>query len=80
MAIKILFFGILSSKTGTKETTAEVSGAATPLSDIIKELKERFPELPDGPFIYAVNEEQVATSHNIKDGDEIAIMPPFAGG
>ncbi len=80
MAVKILFFGMLSGKTGTKETTIEISSAAKPLSYIIDGLKTRFPELPDGPFIYAVNEEQVTTSHNIKDGDEIAIMPPFAGG
>ncbi len=80
MVVKILFFGILSGKTGTKETTIEVSEGCVPLSDIIAELKTRFPELPDGPFIYAVNEEQVQTSHTIKDGDEVAIMPPFAGG
>ncbi len=71
---------MLSGKTGTRETTIEVTEDCLPLSEIIAELKTRFPELPDGPFIYAVNEEQVATDHSIKDGDEIAIMPPFAGG
>jgi molybdopterin converting factor small subunit len=77
--VKILFFGMLSSKTGTKETTIDITGDAK-LADIIAEIKTRYADLPDGPFIYAVNEEQATPDKPIKDGDEIAIMPPFAGG
>jgi molybdopterin converting factor subunit 1 len=80
MTIKILFFGMLSSKTGTKETTIEMPKGSATLSDIITELKARYADLPDGPFVYAINEEQATPDKAIKDGDEIAIMPPFAGG
>lgn len=80
MQVTILFFGMLSAKTKTKETTIEVAGDRATLSEVITEIKKRYTDLPDGPFIYAVNEEQASLDKPIKDGDEIAIMPPFAGG
>ncbi|VAW35651.1 hypothetical protein MNBD_DELTA02-1144 [hydrothermal vent metagenome] len=78
--VKVLFFGMLSAKTGTKVATVELEKDQTLLSEVISEIRSRYPELPEGPFIYAINEEQAAPDAPVKDGDEIAIMPPFAGG
>jgi molybdopterin converting factor small subunit len=37
--------------------------------------------IPEGSvFVILVNGEQRAVDHELEDGDEITLMPPFAGG
>ncbi|MDH4226218.1 MAG: MoaD/ThiS family protein [Deltaproteobacteria bacterium] len=77
--IKVLFFGILSSKTGVKETSIEARSGMK-VGDLLKELRKLYPALPNAPYMVAVNEEQAKQNTTIKDKDEVAIMPPFSGG
>ena len=77
--IKVLFFGILSSKTATKELELEIENSTT-VKELLDILKERFNGLPEGPFVFAINETQATLDTKINDGDEVAIMPPFSGG
>ncbi|MDQ6983987.1 MAG: MoaD/ThiS family protein [Ghiorsea sp.] len=72
--IEILFFGVIADKVGKQSTTLQgdmVLGdviAAVGCADI-------------KPLLVAVNEEQVTDmAMIIKDGDEVALMPPFSGG
>lgn len=77
--VRVLFFGILASKTGTKELELDIAPGTT-VADILNTLKKRFNDMPDGPFVFAVNETQATLETMINDGDEVAIMPPFSGG
>ena len=77
MQINVLFFGILS----------EVCGSSTlQIKDIenIRQLKSHlwktYPEMKEMDFRIAINKEIVDGKIDFKDGDEIALMPPFAGG
>ena len=77
MQINVLFFGILS----------EVCGASTlELKDIenIRQLQsylwKTFPGMKDMDFRFAINKEVVDGKVDLKNGDEIALLPPFAGG
>jgi len=77
MQINVLFFGILS----------EVSGNNTlQIKDIenIRQLKsylwKTYPKMKEMDFRIAINKEIVDGKVDFKDGDEIALLPPFAGG
>ncbi len=45
-------------------------------------LVERFPDLaPHGAFVaFAVNHAYVKPDHPLRDGDEVALLPPVSGG
>jgi len=72
--IKILFFGMIADKVGKQSTTLQGNMM---LGDVIAAV-----DCADiKPLLVAVNEEQVFDmAMMIKDGDEVALMPPFSGG
>ncbi|MEK7314022.1 MAG: MoaD/ThiS family protein [Deltaproteobacteria bacterium] len=78
--VKVLFFGILSSKTGCKETEVELGSREVELSVFMDGLRERFKDLPKAAYMIAVNKEQATLKTIVRDNDEVAIMPPFSGG
>ena len=72
--IKVLFFGMVASKLGKQGI--DIEGEKS-LADLIKQVGCADIK----PLLVAVNEEQVFDkSMMIKDGDEVALMPPFSGG
>ena len=77
MEIHVLFFGVLAEVTKTSFT--HYRGVSS-----FRELKMRimddFPEIAHYNFRVAVNNEIVNEDPVLKDGDEVAYMPPFAGG
>ncbi|MBI5561102.1 MAG: MoaD/ThiS family protein [Deltaproteobacteria bacterium] len=78
--IRVLFFGMLATKTGVRETHLELKRPGATLSDVMEELGKRFALPPKAPYMLAVNEAQADPSTVLKDGDEVAVMPPFSGG
>ena len=77
MKIKLLFFGNISDITGTGEM--EYSNAAD-TETLELDLKNKFPQLKNFTYRIAVNKEIINKNTKIKDGDEIAFLPPFSGG
>jgi len=72
--IKLLFFGVLADKVGKQSMQAE---AGQRLQDLIAAAGCADMQ----PLLVAVNQEQVHDlAYIVKDGDEVALMPPFAGG
>ncbi len=80
MSVKILFFGMLTEKAGIRDADIEVPAEGMKLGDLVDKLKKDYLKKSTGPLILAVNEEQAGEDTIIKDGDEVALMPPFAGG
>lgn len=76
MEIKVLFFGYLAERLGCTETTV----SAPSLSAAQAELDGRYPGLSGMACLWAVNQEVQRGDAPLTDGDEIAVMPPFAGG
>lgn len=75
--IKVIFFAGLTEITGTHETT--VSGI--PDSESLKaHFASKYPKLKNYPYLLAVNQDLVRENKKLKPGDEIAFLPPFAGG
>ena len=81
MTIKLKFFAILHDLAGVREGTLELPEGSTVAiaSDIIA---RQFPAIAKHlPRIaFAVNQEYRDREAVLKDGDEIALIPPVSGG
>lgn len=75
--IKILLFGILASEAGLKELEIENIHS---IKELFQELGKRFPVFLTYRLQIFVNRRQVEKDHSLKNGDEVALIPPFPGG
>jgi molybdopterin synthase sulfur carrier subunit len=79
MKVRILFFGMIAEALETNVYSIENYHGQT-IADLETHLKERYPRLND--FTYQIALNQVAVNHNagLQAVNEVAILPPFAGG
>jgi len=77
MKVKILFFGILQEATGKQEMTINDINNSETLQNHLTSL---IPGLKDYTFRLAINQEFIDSNCTLKEGDIVAVMPPFAGG
>ena len=77
MKIKILFFGILREAAGKQEMTLNNINNTESLQNHLTSL---IPRLKNYTFRLAINQEFVDSNCTLKEGDIVAVMPPFAGG
>ncbi len=75
--IRVLFFGIIAEKVGAKELYYE--GVAD-TEALRKRVAESLPGLEKLSYRISVNREMVSETLQLKEGDEVAFLPPFAGG
>ena len=77
MEIQVLFFGVLAevTKTGFKHYHGVRS-----FGDLRLRIEDDFPEVVHYNYRIAINNEIINDEPVLHDGDEIALMPPFAGG
>ncbi|MCX6013325.1 MAG: MoaD/ThiS family protein [Chloroflexi bacterium] len=79
MRITIKFFALYREITGENDITIEAQKGST-VASLSKELSKKFPGFPSNPSMVAVNSEFVESDYKIKNGDEMAFLPPFSGG
>ncbi len=77
MKISVLFFGILAEVAGN--SSLHFKGIEN-LRALKSHLWKTYPEMKEMDFRFAVNKEIVDGKVEFKNGDEIALLPPFAGG
>jgi molybdopterin synthase sulfur carrier subunit len=75
--IRILFFGELRDAAGTSESVLPLCANSKVLRD---KVLETWPTLQGKTFSIAVNRKIQSEDVPLKEGDEIALMPPFSGG
>ncbi len=77
MKVKVLFFGVLAEISGTEcKHYTDVRS----LGDLKLRLIDDFPEIAHYSYRISLNNELTDNDPSLKDGDELALMPPFAGG
>lgn len=83
MAIKIRFFAMLKTKVGKEEAHLTVPEHIS-FDKLRDMLKKEFPALAEfidrKSIMISVNQEFADKNTIIKDGDEVALLPPFSGG
>src|ERR1019366_10736073 len=81
MKVTVLFFGLTRDLTGFAEEQTDVASGED-LGGLWRRYEARFPAL--GPIadslVLAVNQEIAKRSTLLRDGDEVAFMPPVSGG
>jgi molybdopterin synthase sulfur carrier subunit len=77
MEIQVLFFGVLAEVT---QTTVKHYNGVKSFGDLKMRIADDFPAIVHYNFRIAVNNELVNEDPELKTGDEVAYMPPFAGG
>lgn len=76
VSVNVLFFGYLGERTGKNEMQCEVAD----LDELRGQLAEEFPVLGAHQYAVAVNGAVQRANVPLKEGDEVAFLPPFAGG
>jgi molybdopterin converting factor subunit 1 len=81
MKLQLLYFGIVRERLGLREESREIKSGAT-VGDLLGELAASHGifALGAGSIRIAVNREYVEKDHVLADGDEVAVIPPVAGG
>lgn len=81
--VKIRFFAVLKKIVGKEEVVLDVEKGTT-LEQLLRRLERDLPPLQqvlkEGKVLISVNQEVVPKECLIQNGDEIAFLPPFAGG
>jgi len=79
--IKVKFFAALHDATGRRELNLQAQEGLT-AGELYRDLCARFPRLADygGGLMHSVNAEYVSPDHPLRDGDEVAFIPPVSGG
>jgi molybdopterin synthase sulfur carrier subunit len=76
MNIKLLAFGQIAEMTGQSETNVNALDTDTLKAQLVLQ----FPALKDMQFAMAVNKKVISENAVLKDGDTVALLPPFSGG
>lgn len=81
MKLKLKYFSALRDITGKVSEELEVSGDLT-LGDLVKWFFEKYPKALayKDDVIFLVNGRNATESYLLRDGDEVAVMPPVSGG
>jgi len=81
MKIRLLYFAVLRDIAGRSEDLVELP-EGTRAADVWQRLRDEHAALRDyiQPPMIAVNESYVNADEPLHDGDELAFIPPVAGG
>jgi molybdopterin converting factor small subunit len=81
LTVSVRLFARYAEVVGEDRVEVSLPGGAT-VADLFAALRiqvPRFAVLPSRPLC-AVNLSHVLPSHTLRDGDEVAVLPPLAGG
>lgn len=80
--IKVRFFAVIKERLGKEDVSLDLSKGS--VAEIIRAIGEEFPDiesvLKSFNAMIAVNHEMADMDTIVKDGDEVAFIPPFSGG
>ena len=81
MQVRTLFFGMLKDLAGRSSDSLNLPENAT-LGDVVAHYEELIPRLGElaASIAISINQEFAGPDSKLKDGDEIAFLPPVSGG
>ncbi|MGQ0563217.1 MAG: MoaD/ThiS family protein [Gemmatimonadota bacterium] len=78
MQVRLLLFASYRDIAGFDELTLELPAGARALDAVVR-LRASHARIPDCPVV-AINREYASLDQPLSDGDELALLPPVAGG
>ena len=75
--INLIYFGSVMDITGINAETVDTPATLNELNEF---LHNRYPRLSVMSYRLSVNRQLITDNRQLIDGDEIALLPPFAGG
>jgi molybdopterin converting factor subunit 1 len=80
MTVTVLLFASYAEALGTASLEVELDGDST-VRDVLALVRTRpgADRLPPAPLV-AVNQEFASSGSTVRQGDEVALIPPVAGG
>ena len=81
ITVTVRLFAAYREAVGKVELPLDMPSNAT-VGDLAREMVKRYPSLPRDPkrLVVAVNQEYRDHNHALRDGDEVALIPPVSGG
>ena len=81
MKVRLLYFAVIRDLAGTSERELALSDGTT-AREVWEILRQAHPKLSafTEPPMVAINETYAAPDATLRDGDELAFIPPVAGG
>lgn len=77
MTIRVLLFGVLAEEAGRQEL--ELDNVSS-LDGLVEHVLSQYPSFAAHKFNISVNQTLARGDMKLAGGDEVALMPPFAGG
>ncbi|WP_338407939.1 MoaD/ThiS family protein [uncultured Flavobacterium sp.] len=74
------YFGMIADITKKKEEQLFFENKTITLCKLQSKLEEKYPELKNTSYSFAVNQSLTKENAELNNTDEIALLPPFAGG
>ena len=80
MSVTVLLFASYADALGASSLSVELPANAT-VADVLADLRSRAgaDRLPPAPLV-AVNQRYADVASAVREGDEVAVIPPVAGG
>jgi len=79
ICVRVRLFAVYREQAGTNRLEVPLPVGAR-VSDLVAALSERVPAVTSARGLVAVNQEYVDSEHELRDGDEAALIPPVSGG
>jgi molybdopterin synthase catalytic subunit len=81
IAVRVRLFAVLRERAGASEITLNLPEGAT-VADAVRAVGRDHSALASflPRVAYALNESYVKTDASLRDGDELALIPPVSGG
>jgi molybdopterin converting factor subunit 1 len=79
MEIKVKYFGSIAEETGKAEETISLQNGISEVQEFIAFIFNKYGLIDEGSIQVAINQ-VIQNKGRIQYGDEVAFLPPYAGG
>lgn len=79
ITVKVLYFGAAADIAGKRDESIEFP-AGTSVDIALEKLLAKYNALAKLSLAFAINQEYANGNELLKDGDELALIPPVSGG
>jgi len=80
MMIIVKYFGAVADVTFKNEERIYLEHENNSVASLKLRLEQHYPEIKNIPYTFALNHIAVTADALINENDELALLPPFAGG